>query len=138
MSPSIPDFCLPSSWTPGEHRLRLSVLCPGCDPAEGSSRLLTPQGAGRLWILIKRAFAFAAGSRPVCVRNFRPSHVTTTTSVNILGPHLSVFKDKFGARYGGSGLKTQLLEKMGQEHTLNARIQGPDPGPQEALQQSSS
>lgn len=66
-----------------------------------------------------------------------PSHVTTTTSVNRLGPHLSVLKDKFGAQHGGSGLETQLLEKMGQEDTLNVRIQGSDPGPQEAPQQSS-
>lgn len=66
-----------------------------------------------------------------------PSHVTTTMSVNRLGLHLSVLKDKFGARHGGSGLETQLLEKMGQEDTLNVRIQGSDPGPQEAPQQSS-
>lgn len=63
-----------------------------------------------------------------------PSHVTTT---NRLGPHLSVLKDKFGAQHGGSGLETQLLEKMGQEDTLNVRIHGSDPGPQEAPQQSS-
>lgn len=66
-----------------------------------------------------------------------PLHVITTMSVNILGPHLSVLKDKFGARHCVSCFETQLLEKMGQEDTLNARIQGPDPGPQEAPQQSS-